>query len=72
MKLQGRRLSKVDEETRKRIEDFFEGFELVEFLQIDVTEVIDAFEDEIEDALDEIEELIGVRERHGYDHNEKD
>lgn len=53
----------MDRETRKRIEDFFEGFELVEFLQIPVDEIIDRFEDEIEEALDDIEELIGVRER---------
>lgn len=57
----------MDAETRKRIEDFFEGFELVEFLQLPVSEVINAFEEEIEEYLDEIEELIGVRERKGYE-----
>ena len=51
----------MDEETRKRIEDFFEGFELVEFLQLPVDEIIARFEEEIEEALDEIEELMGVR-----------
>lgn len=50
----------MDEETRKRIEDFFEGFELVEFLQISVSDVCEAFENEIEEYLDEIEELMGV------------
>lgn len=53
----------MDKETRKRIEDFFEGFELVEYLQIPVDEVVDAFEEQIEENLDEIEEFIGVRER---------
>lgn len=53
----------MDRETRKRIEDFFEGFELVEYLQIPVDEVVDAFEEQIEENLDEIEEFIGVRER---------
>jgi sugar phosphate isomerase/epimerase len=53
----------VDAETKKRIEDFFEGFELVEFLGIDVSEIIERFEDEIESALDEIEELM--QDRHG-------
>jgi hypothetical protein len=57
----------VDEETRKRIEDFFEGFELVEFLQLPVSEILLAFEEEVEIHLEEIEELIGVRERKGYD-----
>jgi hypothetical protein len=51
----------VDAETKKRIEDFFEGFELVEFLQLPVSEIIERFEDEIEEALDEIEELMQVR-----------
>lgn len=55
----------MDTETRKRIEDFFEGFELVEFLQLSVSEVIEQFEDVVEEHLDEIEELIGVRERKG-------
>lgn len=60
----------MDAETVKRIEDFFEGFELVEFLQLPVSEVINAFEEEIEEYLDEIEELIGVRERKGYNEEE--
>ena len=53
----------MDRETKLRIEDFFESWELAEFLQLPVSELIDAFEDEIESALDEIEELMGVRER---------
>jgi hypothetical protein len=57
----------MDNETRKRIEDFFEGFELVEFLQLHVSEILDRFEDEVIEALDEIEELMGVRERKGYE-----
>lgn len=57
----------MDTETRKRIEDFFEGFELVEFLQLSVSEVIEQFEDVVEEHLDEIEELMQVRERRGYE-----
>lgn len=60
----------MDTETRKIIEDFFEGFELVEFLQLPVSEVINAFEEEIEEHLDEVEELIGVRERKGQQEEE--
>jgi hypothetical protein len=55
----------VDPETRKRIEDFFEGYELVEFLQISVSDIIERFEDELEEALDEVEELMQVHERKG-------
>lgn len=57
----------MDRETRKRIEDFFEATELVDFLQLPVSEIIDHFEAEIEEALDDIEELMGVRERKGYE-----
>jgi len=57
----------VDTLTKQRIEDFFEATELVDFLQLPVSEVIERFEDEIEEALDEIEELIGVRERKGFE-----
>lgn len=53
----------MDTMTKQRIEDFFEGFELVEFLQLPVSEVIERFEDEIEEVLDEIEELMQVREK---------
>jgi hypothetical protein len=60
----------VDEETRKRIEDFFEGFELIEFLQISVSDVVEAFEDEIEIYLDEIEELMGISTREGKESEE--
>jgi hypothetical protein len=61
----------MDTETRKRIEDFFEGFELVEFLQISVADIIDALEETIEENLEEIEELIGVRERKGWEGYER-
>lgn len=54
----------MDRETKLRIEDFFEAFELVDFLQLPVEDIIERFEDEIEEALEEIEEFIGVRERH--------
>jgi len=56
----------LDRETKERLKDFFEGFELVEYLQLSIEDIIDAFEDEIEEHLDDIEEFIGVRERSGY------
>ena len=51
----------LDKETRERIADFFDGPDLVDFLQVPVSDVVDAFEVEIEDNLDEIEEMIGLR-----------
>jgi hypothetical protein len=55
----------IDEETKKRIIDFFDGHELAEFLQLKTEEVLYYFHDVAEDALDDIEELMGVR--HGHD-----
>jgi hypothetical protein len=51
----------MDEETKERLADFFEGFELVEYLQIPVEDIIDAFEDKITEALEDIEELMQVK-----------
>lgn len=51
----------IDEETEKRIADFFDGHELIEFLQIGIHDVLAAFPEAIEDALDDIEELMGVK-----------
>lgn len=54
----------LDRETRKRIEDYFEGFELVELLDIPVEDILEAFEDLIEENIDEINETIGYRGIH--------
>jgi cytoskeletal protein RodZ len=62
----------VDTETKRRIEDFFEGPELVDFLQLPVSELIERFEDEIEEAIDEIEELMQVREKRNASRGEEE
>lgn len=51
----------LDKETRDRIADYFDAADLVDFLQIKTEDVVDAFEIEIEDALEDIEEMIGLR-----------
>lgn len=51
----------MDKETKERIADFFEGFELIEYLRIPIEDILDRFEDEIAEALDDIEELMGVK-----------
>ena len=51
----------LDRETRKRIEDYFDPTELVDYLQVTTEEVVDAFEDKIDEHLEDIEEFIGVR-----------
>ncbi len=52
----------MDKETKSRIADFFTPWELAEFLQLDIDDFIDRYEDRIEESLDEIEEWIGVRD----------
>lgn len=51
----------LDKETRERIADYFDAADLVDFLQIKTADIVDAFEPEIEEALDDIEEMIGLR-----------
>lgn len=50
----------LDRETRKRIEDFFEPSELVEYLGISIEDIVDIFEEEIDEQIEDIEELIQV------------
>lgn len=46
------------EELNKRLADRFEGFELVEYLQISIEDVIEAFEDQIDEAREDLEEFL--------------
>lgn len=51
----------LDKETRARIADYFSAPELAEYLQLDVNDLIEDHSGEIEDVLDDIEELMGLR-----------
>jgi hypothetical protein len=53
---------KLDEDLKQAIRDRLEGYELVEFLQIDIEDVILAFEEEILDKLPDIKELLGMEQ----------
>jgi hypothetical protein len=51
----------IDPETLERIADFFEPWELVEYLgvkHVSTRDIIEAFEDDVLDALSDIEELM--------------
>lgn len=48
----------LDRELKERLKDFFEGFELVEYLQISTEDIIEAFEDEIEEVIEDVEEFM--------------
>jgi hypothetical protein len=51
----------LTKEMKARIADYFEAADLVDFLQIKVEDIIEAFEEDIEENLDDIEDMIGIR-----------
>lgn len=51
----------MDKETKERLADYFDPWDLVEYLGISTEEIIEAFEEEIEPRLDAIEELMEFR-----------
>ena len=42
--------------------DRFEGYELVDYLRIQTEDIIDAFEDEIEERVEDLEEFLNYGE----------
>lgn len=51
---------KLSDLVKKAIIDRLEGWELIEFLQIDIETVVDTFEDEILDNITDVLELINM------------
>lgn len=51
----------MSEELKKILMDRFEGWELVDFLQVTTEEVIEAFEDKIDDNLEDVLDWVGLR-----------
>jgi hypothetical protein len=51
----------LDKETKERLADYFTAAELVELLGVDVRLIVDAFEEEIEEALDDLEDIMEVK-----------
>ena len=50
----------MDEELRKAIADYFDAGDFAEFIGVSTMDLINAFEDEVEEALEEILELMGA------------
>jgi hypothetical protein len=48
----------MDDETKARIADYFDPWDLVQYLNLSTAEIIQAFEDEIADVLEDVEELM--------------
>lgn len=50
----------MDNDTKQRIADYFDPWELIEYLGVSTADIIEAFENEVEEKLTEVEELMGV------------
>lgn len=51
----------MDEELRKALADFFDVGEFAELIDVKVTDLITAFPDEVEEALEDLIDLAGLR-----------
>lgn len=51
----------MTDELRARLIDRFEGWELVDFLSIPTEDVIERFDDFIQEHMRDVEELCGLR-----------
>ena len=51
----------MDEELRKALADFFDVGEFAELIDVKVTDLITAFPDEVEEALEGLIDLAGLR-----------
>ena len=56
------RQSELPEHVREAIIDRLEGWELVEFLQVPIEQVLDMVEDVVALNLDDVKDLINIRE----------
>lgn len=51
----------MDDELRKAIADYFDAGDFAEFIGVDTLDLIEAFPKEVEDALEDIKEIMGLR-----------
>ena len=51
----------LDKELKEALIDRLEGWELVEFLQLDIRTIVEEFEDEIEESLADVLEFAGIK-----------
>lgn len=54
----------MDEELRKAIDDYFDVGEFAEFIGIKTRDIIDNFPDEVDDALDDIKDMMQFKLPH--------
>ncbi len=51
----------MDEELRKAIADYFDAGDFAEFIGVTTLDLIDAFEQQVEENLEDIKEMMGLR-----------
>lgn len=56
----------MDPDFKQILYDRFEGWELVEFLQIPIQEIVEIFEEIIIENLEDVEDLAGIRKEKSY------
>lgn len=49
----------MNKDFKQALADYFDAWDLVDILELKTEDIIDAFEDMIDDRLDELEEHIG-------------
>lgn len=54
----------MEREFRERLIDFFDPWDLVEFLGLSTEDIVNNFEDEITDCADDLEEFMEIGVRH--------
>lgn len=52
----------INKETMDRLSDYFDAYDLVELLGLKTQDIIDAFEPEVEDALDDLMDIMGLND----------
>lgn len=57
----------MDEELRKEIIDYFDASDLVELLGITTEQIVEEFYDEVEDAQDDLADIMQVSRLNGDD-----
>lgn len=52
----------ISDDRKDRLSDYFDAHELVSLLGLTTRDIIEAFEGEVEEALDDLEEIMGVQD----------
>lgn len=51
----------IDTELRKAIADYFDPGDFAEFIGVGTLDLIDAFEENVEEVMEDIKEMMGLR-----------